>query len=446
MAEPIAARPFEKGVESQVNGVKVIVMTDNRLPLVNWTLVMRAGGDAVSAAKKGVASLTASMIRRGAAGMDYLTLSQDLESRGITIEASDDGDNTRLRGSCTTDQLDHAMMRTRQVLMQPTFPETEFSKLKAQTLAGLEQSLANPSTVAERQLAMSLWGDTPMGRQTTPQSLASITLDDVKQWYNSVYRPNDALLVISGDVTAEKGKALAEKLLADWKPADKLPAADYTVSEGSPRKIVLVDNPRGRQSTIRIATRAYNNKTDEKFAGALMGRILSDGIHSRLDRYVRAEKGYTYGASGQFAPGRHSGAFQASVATKPETTAACIEAMLKVFNDVRSSNVTSDEMQEAKTRAAGVMVMDMQTIAQQASRRIDGILNDYPLDYYDVYAQRLGRVTADQAREVMGKWVRDDAMTIVVVAPAREVKAQLEALGPVEVVPMPSSRAMTSGQ
>jgi zinc protease len=446
MAQPQASRPFEKGVESQVGGVKVIVMSDHRLPMVNWTLVMRAGSDALPSGKHGLGSLTAGMIRRGADDMDYLALSQDLESRGITIDASDDGDNTRLRGSCPSDQFDHAITRTRQVLVHPTFPETEFKKLKAQMLAGLEQSLANPATVADRQLSSSLWGDSPMGRLTTPQSLRSISLDDVKQWHASVYRPNNALLVISGDVTVEQGKAMAEKLLADWKPADTLPRADYSVSVNSPRRIILVDNPRGRQSTIRMAVRAYTNASDEKFAGALAGRILSDGIHSRLDRYVRAEKGYTYGAHGVFAPGRHSGSFDASVATKPETTADCIRAMLKVFNDVRSSNVTETEMLESKSRAAGVMVMDMQTVAQQAARRIDGILNGYPIDYYDQYAHRLSQVTADQVRQVMNKWVREDAMTIVVVAPAHEVKTQLESLGPVEVVPMPLTQAVTDVQ
>jgi zinc protease len=446
IAQPQTAQPFEKGVEMLVNGVKVIVMSDHRLPLANWSLVMRAGSDAAPRGKEGLGELTAGMIRRGAADLDYLALSQDLDSRGISIEASDGGDFTRINGSSTTDQLEHGILRTRQMLLQPALPEDEFVKLKAQTIAGLEQSLANPAAVAWRQFSSTLWGDSPMGRQTTLRSLASITLDDVKQWHASAFRPNGALLVISGDVTTEQGKALAEKLLADWKPADALPLADYGVAEGSPRRIILVDNPRGRQSTIRLGTRAYTVRSDEKFAGSLAGRILSDGIHSRLDRYVRAEKGYTYGASGIFQPSRHSGMFEARVDTKPETTAACIQAMLEVFDAMRRSPVLAEELDEAKMRAAGMMVMDTQTIAQQASRRIEGILNGYPIDYYDVYAQRLAKVTAEQVQAVMNRWVREDAMTIIVVAPASQVREQLEALGPVQIVPMPLHRELTEVQ
>ncbi len=436
-----ASRPFEKGTEMKVDGVKVIVMTDHRLPVVNWGLVLRSGGDAAPAGKEGLASLTAGMLRRGAADMDYLALSEDLESHGISIEASDGGDTTRIGGSCTTDQLDHGILRTRQILLQPTFPQAEFDKLKKQSMAGLLQSLTSPGTVADRELTSAIYGDSPQGRLTTMASLQSITLDDVKKWYESVYKPNNALLVLSGDVTPEQGKELAGKLLADWKPAESIPAADYSLADpSSQRRIILVDNPDGKQSTIRMAIRAYTIKSEDKFPGSLAGRILSDGIHARLDKYVRAEKGYTYGSAGYFQPSRHAGMFTASVDTRPETTTPCIQAMFKVFNDMRKENVTPVEMSESKSRVAGSMVMEMQTIAQQSGRRVDGILNEYPIDYYDVYPQRIAQVEPDQVREVMDKYVRDDAMVIVVVAPAEQVKTQLEELGKVEVVPMPLKR------
>ena len=115
--------------------------------------------------------------------------------------------------------------------------------------------------------------------------------------------------------------------------------------------------------------------------------------------------------------------------------------MFKVFDGMRKENVSDAELAEAKSRVAGGMVMAVQTIAQQAGYRSDGILNEYPIDYYDKYPARIAQVAADEVRDVMKKYVNDDAMTIVVVAPAEQVKAQLERLGPVEVVPMPAKRA-----
>jgi zinc protease len=442
LVAPTVARPFEKGVEFPAgNGVKVIVMPDARLPMVNWTLTMRAGSDAEPSGKQGLSALTAAMLRRGAGDLNYLQLSDDLDSRGISIDASDAGDNTRISGSCMTEQLDHAIQRTREILLTPKFAEAEFTKLKFQSAAGLMRALSSPSVVAGREMGSAMFGESPLGRQMTVQSLKSITLNDAKEWYRRVYKPNDAILLISGDVTAQRGKEIADKLLAGWERATDLPTADYSLPPpATSRRIVLVDNPQGKQSTIRLAVRAFDIHSDEKFAGFAAGRILSDGIHARFDRYVRAEKGYTYGSSGEFEPGRHGGLFVASVDTNPQTTVACIEAMFKVLADMRAENVTPEELAQAKTRVAGSMAMQMQTIVQQAQRRIDGILNDYPPDYYDNYPRRIAAVTAEQIRLLMSKYVRDDLMTIVVVAPADEVKQQLETLGQVKVIPMPAQR------
>jgi predicted Zn-dependent peptidase len=171
--------------------------------------------------------------------------------------------------------------------------------------------------------------------------------------------------------------------------------------------------------------------------------ILTAGIDSRLGEYVRAKKGLAYAVHGVFAPNRQAGSFDASVDTALESTADAIEAMFKVFADLRGADVTGDELKETKLRVAGGMVMAMQTIQQQAGYRVEGILNDYPIDYYDTYPQKIDDVTADGVRQVADKYIRDDVMTVVVVAPAGQVVEQLKRLGNVEVVPMPSRRSTT---
>src|SRR5213078_717485 len=116
---------------------------------------------------------------------------------------------------------------------------------------------------------------------------------------------------------------------------------------------------------------------------------------------VRAERGLTYGCYAYFRPGRHAGEFSGSVDTNPETTAAAVEAMFKVFNDLRTADVTPVELAEAKSRVAG--------------GRVETLLNGYPIDYYDVYPQKIAQVTADQVREVMKHYVDDGRMLVVVV-------------------------------
>jgi zinc protease len=307
----------------------------------------------------------------------------------------------------------------------------------------LQLSQENPTSVATQDLNATLWGDSPLGRHASPATVESITLDDIKEAYSRNFSKDGAILVFSGDITIEHGQQLARALLDGWSvmsaPAPQLHLAGNTPAK---RRIILVDRPSGRQASVRVAIPAYDIRDDEeKFAGSIAGQILSGGgIDSRLMRYVRAEKGLAYGVHGVFQPGRHSGAFAAGTETALESTADAIEAIFKVLNDMRKADVTPEELSEAKTRVAGGLLMGMQTMSQQATYRVDAILNDYPIDYYDNYPAKVGAITADQVRAVMNKYVDDSRVTIIVVAPAEQVKEQLKRLGEVEVIPMPAKR------
>jgi zinc protease len=333
-------------------------------------------------------------------------------------------------------------MRANQMLTKPNFPQEEFDKFKDQSIGGLIQSLANPATVANRELIHALYSGGILSRITTKKTLEAITLDDVKKWYERFYQLEGAFVVVSGDVSPEQGKQIADKLVAGLDRHKKPEEANYGMwSMIAGRHILLVDNPEGKQATIRLGIRAYDVYSDEKYAGGIAGQILSAGIEGRLNKYVRAEKGLTYGAYAYFRPGRHAGEFSGQVDTNPDTAGATIEAVIKVFNDMRTADVTPQELAEAKTRTAGAMCMEMQTIAQQAGRRIDQILNNYPLDYWDQYPKKIAEVQASQVRQAMTRHVTpDDRMIFVVVAPAAVVKDQLDKLGDLEVMPMPLNR------
>jgi zinc protease len=442
---PIAEAPpnpqFQKGTESALGGVRVIVMPDARLPLVNWNLTMRRGSDSDPPGKAGLANLTAGLVRRGAGGLSFAQLNDELESRGISIEVSSGDDFTRLSGSSTSDQLDVAIRMTSAILREPTLPADEFAKTKEQRINRLRLEEEQPPVVAEHDLMTALYGTAPMGIHATAASVGRITLEDVQAFYRATYRPNDAVLAISGDVSAERGQDLARRLLADWPPAP-MAAVDYALPKApEKRTILLVDRPEGKQSTVRLGLRSYDLASDEKFAGDLASRILSSGIDSRLGRTVRAQKGLAYSVWGVFRPGRHAGTFLAATDTTLPSTADAVQTMFKVFDDLRQADVSEAELSEAKLRVTGSLLMGMQTIAQQASYRVEGILNGYPIDYYDKYPARVSQATRADIRQVADKYLRPDRMVIVVVAPAQEVKEQLGRLGDVKVVPMPTRRA-----
>ena len=424
-----------------IQGVRTIVLTDSRLPTVNFSLTIRRGSDSDPAGKRGVADVTGELLRRGVAGMNYEQLNEDLESRGISLGVAVNDDNTRLTGACTSDQLEHAIMRARQLLLEPTFPEDEFNRIKTQTLSGLKVSRESPTSVAEADLAEALYGESPAGRAATMQSVGAITLEDCRTFYQTYYKPQDAVLMLAGDVTVEKGQTLAKQLVSGW-TGGEMPAVDYTLPEpAKSRRIIVVNRPDARQATVRMGVRAYTIEDDQKFAGNVSNVILTSGIDSRLGQYVRANKGLAYTVWGLFQPGRHDGAFAAGTETAIESTPDTVRAMWDVFERMRKEEVTPVELANAQSRVAGQMVMQMQTIGQQASFRVEGILNGYPADYYDKLPSRVAAVTIGQVRDLMSRYVHEDQMTIVVVAPATQVTEGLGTLGQVEIVPMPALRA-----
>ena len=431
---------FDMGNAFEVGPMKVVVIRDERLPLVGMTLLLPGGGDAVPKGEEGLASLTAEMLNRGAAGLSAAEWSEALESRGISLSVGDGGDNTRLTGSFPSDMLDAAAGYADDLLRNPNLDENEFRNLKFRTLAGLRQSLSTPASVAGRQMNEELFGESPDGRAADLKSVGELTIDDVRSWYRKVYNPPGATLILAGYVSREQAEQFAKRLTQNLIPNENVPTTDYALPPYQ-AKIVIVDNPGGGQSAIRIGDPAFQAKSDEKFAGSVATEILSSGIESRLNRYLRAQKGLTYGASGRFTAGRHSGSFQVSFNTKPQTTGEAVTSAFEVLQRMASEPITDAELAEAKRRVTGGLVMSTQTVDQAAALRSGIVLNDYPLDYYSTYADKIAAVTVQDVQNVMSKYADPKQLTVVVVGPADVVKPQLENMGvPVEVVPMPLAR------
>ncbi|HZZ42362.1 MAG TPA: pitrilysin family protein [Tepidisphaeraceae bacterium] len=436
VSKSILAAHFNQGEESVVDGVRVIVLEDHRLPMVSFGLTMRAGSHSEAVGKEGLGSMTADLLRRGTTTRTREQIDADLDSHGIWIGAYDGGDFIRVSANCMADQLDHAAEVFGDVLKHPAFAKGEFENLKNQTLSSLKVSLDEPETVAGRELSAAMYPNSPLGRLTTPRSIGGITLEDVKGYYGRVYHPtSEAFLIVSGDVTKEHALAMAEGVLKDFASAP-LPIVDYTVP-ATPTKgrIILVDHAESKQAMIRMAMPAFDVHSGDKYAGKVIGEILSGDLDARLTRYVRAEKGLAYSVWGHFSPGRHAGTFSAGTETKLETAGAAIDAMLKVFADMTKAEVTSKELESAKSSITGSMVMRMQTIDQQADMRGQGILDGEPGDYYDRYPGNIAKVTAAEVQAVMKKYVDAGKLTAVVVAPAK-VKEQLDHIAGVEVMGM----------
>jgi zinc protease len=426
---------FNLGVEAEVFGARLVTLTDRRLPTVALRLVLPGGSDTEPPGKKGLAKLAAEWLRRGPAGETPDAFNERLEAAGASLSISDGGDHSQLTVRFLSDPASRetGLGALRAVLAHPAMDPAEFAKIRAQARAGLVVGWTDPENVAGWTLARELFGEEP----ATPLTLDAITPGDAKDYFATRYRRDGAMVVATGDVSPEEARAWTEDLLAALaEGAAPRAAYDYPPPpEG--RRVLLVDHPAGRQAAVQMATRSYTLASEEKFAGSIAGTILSGGLHARLGRYVRAEKGLAYGVSGFFQPGRHRGQFAVELGTKTESAREAVEACFTVLNALRNEAPGGEEMAEVKKRVSGSLLLSMQTIDQQGNQRLTGMLNGYPADYYDRYAARIEATTAEEVRAVMERYVDEDGTLVVVVAPAAKVKAKLEAWGPVTVQPMP---------
>ncbi len=326
-AEIISA-DFNTGDSFDVDGTEVILIQDNRLPLVGLTLIMPGfGSDALPTDKVGLSSLAADILTRGSDGRTAAEQNELLDARGISLSASDGGDHTRVSGSFPK----FAARMTRptfanDMLTKPNFDEREFANLRARAAAGLQQSLSDPSGVAARELDTLLFDDAPAGRSADPRVVASLTLEDAVQHVSNAYGREGQTLILAGDLTRDEAEAFAKTMLdgLELKPATEIDASTYDLDAYRPQ-ILLVDNPGGGQSAVRIGNRGFKSTSDEKYAASVATQILAGGIESRLNQAMRAEKGLTYGAGGRFNPSRNAGDFFVGFATKPETTGEAIQ-------------------------------------------------------------------------------------------------------------------------
>ncbi len=328
------------------------------------------------------------------------------------------------------------------------------TKIKQQAISGLTQALSNPATVVEREMKVAAYQGSPQGRIATPQTLAAITLlDDVKKWYADDYQLGGAFLVISGDVSVEQGKQLADKLLKGVRPNSNAGERQTTRRRSCAHRKENHPHRQPGRPAIRgppCPTAGTTITTMRNTPATLAGQRFSSAGHriAALNKYVRAEKGLTYGCREYFMPNRHIAANSPPRWIPiPDTTLEAIQAMIKVFNDMKTGEVTAGRIDASeKPHRRGDGDGDARRSSSRLAAAPNRFLNDYPIDYYDQYASHVAAVKPEQVKTVVSKFVKPNAMIYIVVAPAKVVKEQLDKLGTVEVRPMPLNRTATASK
>ena len=410
------------------NGLKVFVVEDHKLPRITMSLILDRD-PIVEGAKAGYVSIAGDLIGAGTANRTKSALDEEVDFMGANFGTG--SNSIRVGGlSKYTDQLIDILS---DVLLNPSFPEEEFDKLKSQMISGLKANADDPDAISGNLRGAALYGlEHPYGEVMTEATVEAISIDDCKAYFDTYFRPNIAYMVVIGDITVADAKKKLNKALKKWKAAE-VPAHDYakTPRAASPR-IVMVDKPSAVQSVVwlgNIIDLPQGHPDIEPLRVA--NQILGGGMSGRLFTNLREDKAFTYGAYSNFGVDELNATFGASAKVRNEVTDSAITEFLYEIDRMKNESVSEEDLVAAKASLSGSFGRSLESPASAANFALNIARYDLPSDYYNNYLSRLEAVTAEDVLRVANSYM-NGPLTITVVGKAQDVAGKLSAFGEVE--------------
>jgi zinc protease len=412
------------------NGLEVILSERHELPILTFRLILKGGQNLEPPGRDGLAELTADLMSEGTKTRDALTLAGELSKLGASVGASFDRESGSLNLTTLAKHTDPALDLFADVLLNPAFPEKELDRLRDEKLASLARRKDNAQAIAGIVFPKLLYGlDHPYGRIETMASVKSIDRDAITRFYERLFRPNNATLIIVGDTTADAIVPKLESALADWKPGP-IPATPLQPAASKrPIELVLVDKPGSAQSVLYAGHIGVPRATDDYFAIEVMNAILGGQFSSRLNLNLREAKGYTYGARTGFTYRQGPGPFVAATSVQTAVTKEALTELVKELTDITGPRpATQSEFDFARGNLIKSFPGDWGTTRGVSSQLSELAQFGLPDDYFTSYQARLEAVTLDDVNRVARKYVRPDNLLIVVVGDRDKIEAGLREL------------------
>jgi len=372
---PAAPRPLTIAAPVEqvlANGLRVIVAPREGVPLVTAMLVVLSGSELDPPQLSGLASMTAGLLTQGTRRRTGPEIAAAAEALGGTLDSGAGWGQSLVSITVTTPRLGAALGLVAEVAREPTFAPAELDRLRKQTLDALKVSYADPGTMASLTAARLAYGSGAWGHPAsgTPASLPRIRQADLMALHRATFRPDRAVLILAGDIGAERGVALANAHFGSWAPAAgvaaPLPPAPPTLAPGGPT-VAIVDMPAAGQAGVVLALPLPPRQGAERAAADVLDAVLGGGYSSRLSQEVRIKRGLSYAVYSRIEPRGKSGLFQAALQTKNESTAEVVSLLQAEIDRIMQAPVAADELASRKLSLIGGFSRTVETTAGLAS-------------------------------------------------------------------------------
>lgn len=419
------------------NGLSVIVVPVRKLPVVTVSLLSDAGATAEPAGQEGVARLTARALMEGTKARTGDALTEGLERLGASLDTDAEWDSSALSMTVLTNRLSEAMALVAEVMLEPTFPERELERLKAERLAEILQRRAEPRGLADDMFARFLYADDSRFAQPdagSSASVAAITRDRVAAFHSARYRPGSTTAIIVGDIDVDEALRVMQSRFEAWPSQRAVPVEADDRPAQRTQAVHLVEKADAPQTELRVGHVGIPRAHPDYFAALVMNMLLGGLFSSRINLNLREVHGYTYGASSAFDWRRQAGPFVVATAVRSDVTAAAAREVLSEIDRMRAEKVSAEELSLATSYLEGVFPIRYETTAAIARALSAMVVYGLAPDYFDTYRDRVRAVSAPDVLRAAREFLHPEELQLVAVgdpAVIREPLDQLD-LGPLQ--------------
>jgi predicted Zn-dependent peptidase len=404
-----------------------VTVKDTRLPIVSFRLAFRNGDANDPLDIPGLSDMMTHLMTEGTADRTSLQIAEDIERLGATLTINSSSDFTTVAASALSIYAEEILELMADVTLRPLFPQNEIDLARENTKQILIQQRAQPTFLASERVARVMFGEHPYARiSPTPESLDAMSRDTFINFHRSLVLPNNAVMLVVGDIETDLIAASIEKLFGSWRRG-ALPVVNFSQPPSrTARTTYLVDRPGSAQSNIVIANSGIARTDPDYFPMLLMHTVLGSNASSRLFMNLREQKGYTYGAYSSLDARRLGGTFRATAEVRAPVTGASLHEFFFELDRIRSEKVPDQELSNAKSYLTGVFPIRIETQDGLIDQLVSVNMFDLPSDYLHTYRDRVNAVTADDVLRVAQQHVTPDRAAIVIVGDAAEIKDQIE--------------------
>ena len=422
------------------NGLEVLLAHRDAIPVVNLNLMVDAGYASDQFGGQGTASLAMNILDEGTKKRTALEISDELSLLGARLSAGSNLDMSSVLLSALKENLDASLDIFADVVLNPSFPEEEFARLQKEQIARIQREQARPRSMAMRVFPQLLYGKDhaygiPFTGSGTEASVSVLTVEQLRKFHQTWFRPNNAKLIVTGDTSLEEIVPRLEHLFSGWKTGDVPRKNLATVEHQSRSKVYLIDRPQAIQSVIMAGHIAPPTDNPDEIAIETMNGILGRGFNARINMNLREDKHWSYGARSFFADAEGQRPFMVLAPVQSDKTKEAMAEIQKELEGIIGDKpATLEELARVKDKNTLSLPGRWETSRAVARSMVEMARFGLPDDYWTTYPGKVRSLGLEEVQRVANEIIHPDKLVWVVVGDRASIEPGIRELGFGEIV------------